>query len=62
MVNYFFSLTIKFQLKYIFFKNLGTMYKYRFSSYKLAKEWYAHFKLAINLHERLKPENLIKFD
>ena len=41
---------------------IGTMYKYRFSNYKLAKEWYAHFKVAINLHERLKPENLIKFD
>ena len=38
------------------------MYKYRFNNYKLAKEWYAHLKLAINLHERLKPENLIKFD
>lgn len=42
--------------------NNGNMYKYRFESLELAKEWYEKFKLATTYHERQKPDNLIRFD
>ena len=42
--------------------NNGNMYKYRFDSLHLAKEWYEQFKLASTYHERQKPDNLIRFD
>ena len=42
--------------------NNGNMYKYRFDSLHLAKEWYEQFKLASTYHERQKPDNLIKYD
>ena len=42
--------------------NNGNMYKYRFDSLQLAKEWYEQFKLASTYHEREKPDNLIRFD
>ena len=42
--------------------NNGNMYKYRFDNLLLAKEWFEKFKLASNYHERLKLDNLIKFD
>ena len=42
--------------------NNGNMYKYRFDSLQLAKEWHEQFKLASTYHERQKPDNLIKFD
>lgn len=42
--------------------NNGNMYKYRFDSLELAKEWLEQFKLASTFHERQKPDNLIRFD
>jgi len=42
--------------------NNGNMYKYRFDSLQLAKEWFEQFKLASTFHERQKPDNLIRFD
>ncbi len=42
--------------------NNGNMYKYRFDNLELAKFWFDQFKLAINYHERQKPDNLIRFD
>lgn len=42
--------------------NNGNMYKYRFESLQLAKEWFEQFRLASTFHERQKPDNLIKFD
>jgi hypothetical protein len=42
--------------------NNGNMYKYRFDSLQLAKEWLEQFKLASTYHEREKPDNLIRFD
>ena len=42
--------------------NNGNMYKYRFDSLDLAKEWLEQFKLASTYHERQKPDNLIRFD
>jgi hypothetical protein len=42
--------------------NNGNMYKYRFETLELAKEWYEKFKLATTYHERQKPDNLIRFD
>jgi len=42
--------------------NNGNMYKYRFDSLQLAREWYEQFKLASTYHEREKPDNLIRFD
>jgi hypothetical protein len=42
--------------------NNGNMYKYRFDSLWLAKEWYEKFKSASTYHERHKLDNLIKFD
>ena len=40
----------------------GNMYKYRFDSLQVAKEWLAQFKLASTYHERDRPDNLIRFD
>lgn len=42
--------------------NNGNMYKYRFDSLQVAKEWLEQFKLASTYHEREKPDNLIRFD
>ena len=42
--------------------NNGNMYKYRFDSLQLAKEWLEQFKLASTYHERQRPDNLIRFD
>jgi len=40
----------------------GNTYKYRLNNLKLAREWYSMLKFASNLHEHLKPDNLIKFE
>jgi len=40
----------------------GNMYKYRFDSLQIAKEWLEQFKLASTYHERDRPDNLIRFD
>lgn len=42
--------------------NNGNMYKYRFESLELAKQWYEKLKAATTYHERQKPDNLIRFD
>ena len=40
----------------------GNMYKYRFDNAQLAKQWHEQLLLASTYHERLKPDNLIRFD
>lgn len=40
----------------------GTNYKYRFDTLELAQEWLAQFNAAATYQERLKPDNLIKFE
>lgn len=42
--------------------NNGNMYKFRFETLELAKQWYEKLKAATTYHERHKPDNLIRFD
>jgi hypothetical protein len=42
--------------------NNGNTYKFRFHTLHLAKCWLEQFQLASTFYERMKPDNLIKFD